>query len=261
MCLRCRRRVTSLAILGRDDEGADCSGCRNCQKSRRRAAASSPRSSVARSPVGRCVNRACVGPWCCRTRCAAQRILSVSRRAKYLVLETAIGSLIVHLGMSGSLRLVRSQTRAGSARSRRFGRSTTVVCLRLTDPRRFGSIHFHEGDWREHWLIRDLGVEPLDNEFDGDFLHRAARDRRVAIKLMLMDAACGRWRGQHLRERIAVPGRHPTAHRRGPNQSRSICAARPIGTGGAGASDPRRAARRCGTSSMNRDGAATSASR
>ena len=60
--------------------------------------------------------------------------------------------------------------------------------LRLTDPRRFGSIHFHEGDWREHWLIKDLGIEPLDNEFDGDFLHRAARKRRVAIKLMLMDA-------------------------------------------------------------------------
>lgn len=116
-----------------------------------------------------------------------QRILSVSRRAKYLVIETAIGSLIVHLGMSGSLRLVRSSVEPGPHDHVDLAINDGRV-LRLTDPRRFGSIHFQEGDWREHWLIRDLGVEPLDNEFDGDFLHHAARNRRVAIKLMLMDA-------------------------------------------------------------------------
>ena len=60
--------------------------------------------------------------------------------------------------------------------------------LRLTDPRRFGSIHYHAGDWRTHWLIKDLGVEPLGAEFTGDFLHAAARGRRTAVKHLLMDA-------------------------------------------------------------------------
>ncbi|HTK97465.1 MAG TPA: bifunctional DNA-formamidopyrimidine glycosylase/DNA-(apurinic or apyrimidinic site) lyase [Pseudomonadales bacterium] len=116
-----------------------------------------------------------------------QRIRSVVRRAKYLVVETESGSLIVHLGMSGSLRLTSAEVAPGPHDHVDFELEGGRV-LRLTDPRRFGSIHFHEGDWREHWLIKDLGIEPFDNEFDGAFLHRAARKRRVAIKQMLMDA-------------------------------------------------------------------------
>jgi formamidopyrimidine-DNA glycosylase len=116
-----------------------------------------------------------------------QRVRGVLRRAKYLVIETTNGSLIVHLGMSGSLRLTHKSSKPGPHDHVDLEVDGDRV-LRLTDPRRFGSIHFHEGDWRAHWLIKDLGVEPLDNEFDGDFLHRAARKRRVAIKLMLMDA-------------------------------------------------------------------------
>ncbi len=116
-----------------------------------------------------------------------QRIQRVLRRAKYLVLETASGSLILHLGMSGSLRLTKAGSTVGPHDHVDLEIDGGRV-LRLTDPRRFGSIHYHHGDWRTHWLIKDLGIEPLDNEFDGDFLHRAARKRRVAIKLMLMDA-------------------------------------------------------------------------
>jgi formamidopyrimidine-DNA glycosylase len=116
-----------------------------------------------------------------------QRILRVLRRAKYLLLETANGSLILHLGMSGSLRLTNAASAPGPHDHVDLEIDGDRV-LRLTDPRRFGSVHYHDGDWRSHWLIKDLGVEPLDNEFDGDFLHRAARKRRVAIKLMLMDA-------------------------------------------------------------------------
>jgi formamidopyrimidine-DNA glycosylase len=116
-----------------------------------------------------------------------ERIRAVVRRAKYLVIETAGGSLIVHLGMSGSLRLTRADAEPGPHDHVDLQIDGDRV-LRLTDPRRFGSIHYQGDDWRSHWLIRDLGVEPLDNEFDGDFLHRAARKRRVAIKLLLMDA-------------------------------------------------------------------------
>ena len=98
-----------------------------------------------------------------------QRIRSVLRRAKYLVIETAIGSLILHLGMSGSLRLTPRDAEPGPHDHVDLEISGGRV-LRLTDPRRFGSIHFHEGDWREHSLIKGLGIKPLDNEFNGDFL-------------------------------------------------------------------------------------------
>jgi formamidopyrimidine-DNA glycosylase len=63
------------------------------------------------------------------------------------------------------------------------------LALRLTDPRRFGSVHYPAGDWRSHWLLAKLGVEPLAPDFDGAHLHRAARGRRIAVKLLLMDAS------------------------------------------------------------------------
>jgi formamidopyrimidine-DNA glycosylase len=115
------------------------------------------------------------------------RVLRVLRRAKYLILETTGGALIIHLGMSGSLRLMRTDSVPGRHDHVDLEFDGERV-LRLTDPRRFGSIHHYDGDWRAHWLIKDLGVEPLGSDFDGGFLHRAARGRRVAIKHLLMDA-------------------------------------------------------------------------
>ncbi len=113
------------------------------------------------------------------------------------------------------------------------------MCLRLTDPRRFGSIHFHEGDWREHWLIKDLGVEPLDNEFDGDFLHRAARNRRVAIKLMLMDARVVVGVGNiYANESLFRAGIRPRIAAGRISRDR-YARARPVGARRAGASDSR----------------------
>jgi formamidopyrimidine-DNA glycosylase len=116
-----------------------------------------------------------------------QRVEEMRRRGKYLVIETDAGAVIVHLGMSGSLRVV--------ARGARAGRHDHIdiefddaLALRLTDPRRFGSVHYHAGDWRDHWLLAGLGVEPLAADFDGAHLYRAARGRRSAVKLLLMDA-------------------------------------------------------------------------
>jgi formamidopyrimidine-DNA glycosylase len=63
--------------------------------------------------------------------------------------------------------------------------------LRLTDPRRFGSIHYHawgDGDVEQHWLLSGLGPEPLGDAFDGDYLFERSRGRRVAIKNFIMDA-------------------------------------------------------------------------
>jgi len=115
-----------------------------------------------------------------------QRISRVFRRAKYLLLQTDEGALIIHLGMSGSLRIVKAGTPAGP--HDHVDLEFDQRALRLTDPRRFGSVHYHKGDWREHWLLKDLGVEPLTPQFDGEFLHGAARGRRIAIKQFLMDA-------------------------------------------------------------------------
>ena len=116
-----------------------------------------------------------------------QAIARVFRRAKYLVLATEAGAVIVHLGMSGSLRVVRIGTPAGRHDHVDL-EFDDELALRLNDPRRFGSVHFQQGDWRAHWLLKDLGIEPLTPAFDGAYLQRAARGRRVAVKQMLMDA-------------------------------------------------------------------------
>lgn len=114
-----------------------------------------------------------------------QRVLEVGRRGKYLLLAMERGSLIVHLGMSGSLRVVNAAT-APSKHDHVDLLLDSGMALRLHDPRRFGSIHWHEGD-EPHWLLASLGVEPLTGDFDGRYLKRAARGRRVAIKPLLMD--------------------------------------------------------------------------
>lgn len=115
-----------------------------------------------------------------------RRIDRVRRRAKYLIVEFDVGALILHLGMSGSLRLVGT----GSSPGRHdhvdleldSGRS-----LRLTDPRRFGSLHFQPGPAEQHWLLAGLGPEPLETSFDGSHLYRLSRKRRVAVKSFIMD--------------------------------------------------------------------------
>lgn len=115
------------------------------------------------------------------------RIERVARRAKYLALVVDSGALIVHLGMSGSLRIVGDDVAPGPHAHVDLllddGRR-----LRYVDPRRFGSIHFQPGDWASHWLLRSLGPEPLDADFDGAYLHRTSRKRRTAVKSFLMDS-------------------------------------------------------------------------
>ena len=116
-----------------------------------------------------------------------QRVVRLSRRAKYLVLHLETGALILHLGMSGRLRVV-----SGNAPRERHDHVDIVLgsgmALRLTDPRRFGSLHWQPGAWEGHWLLRGLGVEPLSDAFDGGYLFARSRGRRVAVKNFLMDA-------------------------------------------------------------------------
>jgi formamidopyrimidine-DNA glycosylase len=117
---------------------------------------------------------------------AGSEVLAVGRRAKYLLLEFHSGTLILHLGMSGSLRLTEEdaplRTHDHVIISLSSGRS-----LRLNDPRRFGCVLYQPGEASQHKLLRNLGVEPLGNEFSGAVLQAAARGRRVAVKNLLMD--------------------------------------------------------------------------
>lgn len=120
-------------------------------------------------------------------RLAGRRLQSVARRAKYLLLQwEGGGTLLIHLGMSGSLRIVAADTPAEPHDhiDWRFGNGH---CLRLRDPRRFGAVLWCDGDPHAHPLLRDLGPEPLADAFDGDHLHRLAQGRRMAVKPFLMD--------------------------------------------------------------------------
>jgi formamidopyrimidine-DNA glycosylase len=113
------------------------------------------------------------------------RIRAVRRRAKYLLLDCGTGTLIVHLGMSGSLRLVGAGEPPGPYDHVDLG--VGDLTLRLRDPRRFGAVLWHTGDPARHPLLAHLGVEPLSPAFTGQLLHAATRGRRVAIKQALMD--------------------------------------------------------------------------
>jgi formamidopyrimidine-DNA glycosylase len=110
----------------------------------------------------------------------------VSRRGKYLWFEMGGGGLLVHLGMSGSLAFEPLPGLAGP--HDHFDLATTRGTLRLTDPRRFGAVVWSAGlDCAPAArLLAVLGVEPFDAAFDGAFLHRALRGRRVSIKQALL---------------------------------------------------------------------------
>jgi formamidopyrimidine-DNA glycosylase len=118
---------------------------------------------------------------------AGRRVLEVGRRAKYLLVRTDAGTLIVHLGMSGSLRVLPADTPALTHDHVDLVLDSGA-CVRFNDPRRFGSMHFVAGDPHEHKLLRSLAPEPLSDAFGGAVLHARARRRKVAVKLFLMDA-------------------------------------------------------------------------
>jgi len=116
-----------------------------------------------------------------------QIVRSVERRAKYLLIRLESGALIVHLGMSGSLRLVGSDT-APKPHDHWDLILDTGRVLRFHDPRRFGSLHWTEDDPANHPLLKKLAPEPLSSDFNGDYLFRVTRKRSVAIKQLIMNS-------------------------------------------------------------------------
>ncbi len=115
-----------------------------------------------------------------------QTVQQVERRAKYLLLRCSNpGTLIIHLGMSGSLRILPSASPAQKHDHLdiQFGEQ----CLRMRDPRRFGAVLWTDQDPADHRLLSHLGPEPLSPDFNADYLRERTRNRQVAIKNLIMD--------------------------------------------------------------------------
>jgi formamidopyrimidine-DNA glycosylase len=116
-----------------------------------------------------------------------RKVLSVERRGKYLLLAFHHGTLIIHLGMSGSLRILQAETAA--QRHDHFDLLlSNGLQLRLRDPRRFGAVLWTDQPVMDHPLLVDLGPEPLGDRFDGDYLYARGKTRRTAIKQLIMDS-------------------------------------------------------------------------
>ncbi|WP_213662428.1 bifunctional DNA-formamidopyrimidine glycosylase/DNA-(apurinic or apyrimidinic site) lyase [Stutzerimonas stutzeri] len=120
-------------------------------------------------------------------RLSGQRIEAVERRAKYLLIRFEAGTLIAHLGMSGSLRMVE-----GALPPAKHEHVDLLLesgqALRYTDPRRFGALLWSD-DPLNHVLLASLGPEPLSEAFDGERLFQLSRGRSMAVKPFIMDNA------------------------------------------------------------------------
>ena len=112
-------------------------------------------------------------------------ILAVRRRAKYLLIDLAPGSAVLHLGMSGSLRVLGPEVPAGRHDHVDIALDSGQI-LRFNDPRRFGCLLWQPRG-ETHALLRDLGPEPLSEAFHGDYLFERSRGRQTSVKAFLMD--------------------------------------------------------------------------
>lgn len=115
-----------------------------------------------------------------------QVLVDLRRRGKYLLLELEQGGLILHLGMSGSLRIL-TQPQAPGKHDHIDIELQNGTCLRFNDPRRFGAFLWVDGLPETHPLLSKLGPEPLSTDFTADYLYRRSRGRQVAIKNFIMN--------------------------------------------------------------------------
>ncbi|KAB0461004.1 bifunctional DNA-formamidopyrimidine glycosylase/DNA-(apurinic or apyrimidinic site) lyase [Vibrio kanaloae] len=114
-----------------------------------------------------------------------EKILAISRRAKYLIIETKVGSAIVHLGMSGSLRVLDADFPAAKHDHVDL-KLTNGKVLRYNDPRRFGAWLWSAPD-EVHPVLLGSGPEPLTDDFNADYIAEKAEKRKVAVKQFIMD--------------------------------------------------------------------------
>ena len=143
-------------------------------------------------------------------RARGRTIAACRRRAKYLLVELGGGGLLMHLGMSGSLRIC-----GGSDAPRKHDHHDLVLddgsCLRFNDPRRFGALLWWDPPAEEHELLRGLGPEPLSDDFTGAGLWRRSRGRKLAVKNFIMDGRIVVGVGNiYASEALFMAGIHPT---------------------------------------------------
>ena len=112
-----------------------------------------------------------------------QTVIGVKRRAKYLIIQLEYGSMLIHLGMSGSLRLT-DRDLAWRKHDHIEMQLSNGSTLRYHDPRRFGCWLWSEG---EHSQLARLGPEPLSDAFDSERLFQQSRKRKIAVKPYIMD--------------------------------------------------------------------------
>ncbi|PMS21237.1 formamidopyrimidine-DNA glycosylase [Trinickia dabaoshanensis] len=118
-----------------------------------------------------------------------QAVRKVERRGKYLLFEVDAGWFIVHLGMTGTLRVLRHEQAGEPAKHDHIDWIFDEFVLRYRDPRRFGAVLWHaraDGDVNTHPLLASLGVEPFSDEFSGALIFRRTRGRTASIKQLLL---------------------------------------------------------------------------
>ena len=120
------------------------------------------------------------------SKAEGQKFVRLKRRGKYLLLELEQGGLIIHLGMSGSLRILQHPM-TPEKHDHVDVELQNGVCLRFNDPRRFGAFLWADGDMQAHELLCKLGPEPLSDAFTADYLYQRSRNRSVAIKNFIMN--------------------------------------------------------------------------
>lgn len=143
-----------------------------------------------------------------RSRLVGRTVERVGRRAKYLLLDAGETTAIIHLGMSGSVRVV-TDGRPPLPHDHvelAFGNGAR---LRFNDPRRFGSVHL-AGQPDEHWLLAHLGPEPMSEAFSGDWLYDLGRRRNAPVKHFIMDSRVVAGVGNiYASEALHAAGIHP----------------------------------------------------
>lgn len=145
------------------------------------------------------------------SKLAGLRIISIARRGKYLLLQFKKGTLLIHLGMSGSLRVLKK-----IIPPKKHDHLDLILengtCLRLTDPRRFGAVLWTTEDLTKHKLLKALGPEPLSREFTATYLFNKTRTKKAAIKLLIMDSKIVVGVGNiYANEALFKAGIHPTS--------------------------------------------------
>jgi formamidopyrimidine-DNA glycosylase len=116
-----------------------------------------------------------------------RKVVTVGRRGKYLLIGFRHGHLLIHLGMSGSLRVLDA-TSPPQKHDHLDLCLSDGRCLRLRDPRRFGAVLWTGDPPDQHPLLASIGPEPLSDAFNGAYLHRQGMNRRSAIKNLIMDS-------------------------------------------------------------------------